>query len=131
MLCCRKKKKKKMGSNIVVLERVRVNGLKNMGNSCYINSVLHSLFSINMIKTFISSKGYTVKTPVLFFLSKIYDQINSNQPFSEYKKYIFGLKQVTNWHYVSAFKQRLTGLNKRLSAGACTATTSSTIVRSF
>lgn len=65
MFCCGKKKKKIVKTiqgnksthtknnkkNMIKLKRTEKKGIKNYGNTCYINSVLHSLYSFQVIRS--------------------------------------------------------------------------------
>lgn len=93
MSCCFKAKKKKRGNEIEVSSHWK-KGLKNVGNSCYMNSVLHCLFSINVIKDFLSSPPLSGKAPVLQALSRLYIQLLANKGFPEYRENLLRVKQV-------------------------------------
>jgi uncharacterized UBP type Zn finger protein len=93
MLCCLKPKKKAPDNQILISNHWK-KGLKNIGNSCYINSVLHCLFSINIIKDFLSSSSHKQKTPIVYSLSQLYIQLLNDRKFPEYKENLLKIKEV-------------------------------------
>ena len=68
-------------------------GLCNLGNSCYINSVIHSLQSLSQIYFELNNLKLSNENFVSYCILKILKSLNENNE-NGYEKYINGIKKV-------------------------------------
>lgn len=95
--CCSKNHKKKRAQgapNQIFLTKTKQKGLKNLGNTCYINSVLHCLFSIKAFKNIIEGTMASDKSPVLYSLKKLLYSLDKRKSHKYYKGFISCIKKV-------------------------------------
>lgn len=88
---CAKRPKPK-GKNYK-LKKSEEMGLGNLGNSCYINSVLHSLKSLSKLDADISQSNPNKKVIISLSIQKIFKALEENNEVG-YEKYINQIKKV-------------------------------------
>ena len=75
------------------LNKTNQMGLCNLGNSCYINSVIHSLQSLSQIYFELNNLKLSNENFVSYCILKILKSLNENNE-NGYEKYINGIKKV-------------------------------------
>ena len=93
------KKKQRRQTNVITLSKTNKVGIQNFGNTCYINSVLHCLFSMKIIKCLISDVKLPGNNPITFSLNKLSECIDKRKPAKNYKSLVRVIKKV-NFHNI-------------------------------
>ena len=87
---CTKKPKTKKLFKLIPTNQI---GLTNLGNSCYINSIIHSLQGIPKIYSEMILLNPTRDSNITYCLAKILHALNENDP-NRYERYINRIKKV-------------------------------------
>lgn len=87
---------KRVYLNEILVSSSKRKGLANFGNTCYINSILHCLFSLKAFRNIIEGSKISVETPILYSLKKLIHNLEKKKSKKYYKGFIQMIKKVTN-----------------------------------
>ena len=103
-LCCSLKpkssKRKHKDENKIYLSKIKFSGFKNIGNSCYMNSVLHCLFSMKVIRSILSEANLSHKTPLIFTLQKLQNAFDKQKKSKVYIPFLKMIQKVKDYNLV-------------------------------
>ena len=89
--CAKKPTRRKKAYKLIASKEL---GLENLGNSCYINSVLHSLQGIPRIYSTLSQLKLTKQKDISYSIYRILKSLNENQNINT-EKHVLSIKKVT------------------------------------